>query len=101
MDGMTSLVDNCCGWFQAKTGPPQRIEAGNVILLFPGMWHLYVPDVETDFDDEHCFCRLFRRKTGVRPGESRGKPGAEGGSRRSGPFSAPPSSPPQPRLRGL
>lgn len=32
------------GFFESKSVPRQRIEAGTVILLFPGEWHNYAPE---------------------------------------------------------
>lgn len=32
------------GFFESKSIPRQRVEAGTVILLFPGEWHNYAPD---------------------------------------------------------
>lgn len=39
------------GSFESRQNPKQRIEAGQVILLFPGTWHRYRPDVETGWDE--------------------------------------------------
>ncbi len=35
------------GWFQTATSEPQRIEAGTILLIFPGERHLYYPNPET------------------------------------------------------
>ncbi len=33
-----------CGFFESASLPRQRIEAGTIMLLFPGEWHNYAPD---------------------------------------------------------
>lgn len=35
------------GWFETRKQPRRRIEAGTVLLLFPGVWHRYRPDPKT------------------------------------------------------
>jgi AraC-like DNA-binding protein len=44
-------ISKGAGWFHARNKPRQRIEAGNVMLLFPGVWHRYAPDPETGWDE--------------------------------------------------
>ncbi|HZM02874.1 MAG TPA: AraC family transcriptional regulator [Candidatus Saccharimonadales bacterium] len=41
------------GWIDLnpKTAQRQDLETGNVILLFPGMWHRYCPDPEFGWDE--------------------------------------------------
>ncbi len=39
------------GWFESRQTRRQRVEAGNVFLLFPGVWHRYMPDPETGWDE--------------------------------------------------
>lgn len=40
------------GWFSSKACPArQRIQAGTMILLFPGEWHSYYPDQATGWDE--------------------------------------------------
>ena len=43
------------GWFESKHTPRQRVESGNVIMLFPGIWHRYMPDQKTGWT-EHWVC---------------------------------------------
>ncbi len=39
------------GSFESKQSAKQPIEAGQVIFLFPGVWHRYRPDVKTGWDE--------------------------------------------------
>ncbi|HEY2329020.1 MAG TPA: AraC family transcriptional regulator [Verrucomicrobiae bacterium] len=39
------------GSFESRLGARQPIEAGQIILLFPGVWHRYRPDAETGWDE--------------------------------------------------
>jgi AraC-like DNA-binding protein len=39
------------GWFESSHGSRQEIEAGDVILLFPGVWHRYRPNLGTGWDE--------------------------------------------------
>src|SRR5512140_1903956 len=39
------------GWFESASSPRVRIEAGMVILLFPGVWHSYAPATATGWDE--------------------------------------------------
>lgn len=39
------------GWLESKPCPRQRLEAGDVFLLFPEVWHRYAPDPETGWDE--------------------------------------------------
>ncbi len=32
------------GWFESRHTPRQRIESGTALMLFPGIWHRYMPD---------------------------------------------------------
>jgi AraC-like DNA-binding protein len=50
-DHQLVYISKGSGWFHAKKQPRRRIEAGNVMLLFPGVWHRYAPDPETGWDE--------------------------------------------------
>jgi AraC-like DNA-binding protein len=39
------------GSFESGQSTPQQIEAGQVIFLFPGVWHRYRPDMKTGWDE--------------------------------------------------
>ena len=39
------------GYFSSQSCKQQKIEAGTMILLFPGEWHSYYPDKETGWDE--------------------------------------------------
>ncbi len=39
------------GWFESEHTPRQRVESGNVIMLFPGVWHRYRPDQKTGWTE--------------------------------------------------
>jgi AraC-like DNA-binding protein len=39
------------GWFESSETPKQRIESGNVVMLFPGIWHRYTPDPKTGWTE--------------------------------------------------
>lgn len=39
------------GSFESRQSARQPIEAGQVIFLFPGVWHRYRPDAETGWDE--------------------------------------------------
>jgi AraC-like DNA-binding protein len=39
------------GWFETRRQPRRGIEAGTVLLLFPGVWHRYRPDRKTGWDE--------------------------------------------------
>jgi AraC-like DNA-binding protein len=39
------------GWFESAQTPPQAIEAGTVFLLFPGVWHRYMPEPATGWQE--------------------------------------------------
>ncbi len=39
------------GIFEASGLPPQQIEAGTVILLYPGVWHRYKPSLHTGWEE--------------------------------------------------
>jgi AraC-like DNA-binding protein len=39
------------GSFESRQSARQPIEAGQVIFLFPGVWHRYRPEVETGWDE--------------------------------------------------
>ena len=40
------------GVFEAKGVRRQAIEAGDVFILFPGVWHRYAPDPQTGWDEQ-------------------------------------------------
>lgn len=40
-----------CGFFESTSSGSQRIEAGDVFVLFPGEWHRYRPDSDTGWDE--------------------------------------------------
>ena len=39
------------GYFSSQSCKMQKINAGTMILLFPGEWHSYYPDKETGWDE--------------------------------------------------
>lgn len=39
------------GYFSSQSCKTQKIQAGTMILLFPGEWHSYYPDTETGWDE--------------------------------------------------
>lgn len=39
------------GYFSSQSCPKKRIKAGTMILLFPGEWHSYHPDIDTGWDE--------------------------------------------------
>ncbi|OGV62056.1 MAG: hypothetical protein A2283_23545 [Lentisphaerae bacterium RIFOXYA12_FULL_48_11] len=39
------------GWFESKRTPKQRVESGNVIMVFPKIWHRYMPDPKTGWTE--------------------------------------------------
>jgi AraC-like DNA-binding protein len=39
------------GWFESRHTRRQRIESGTVMLVFPGVWHRYMPDVKTGWHE--------------------------------------------------
>jgi AraC-like DNA-binding protein len=48
----TVYISKGRGWIDlAPSGGRRQIEAGHVILLFPGMWHRYRPDPEVGWDE--------------------------------------------------
>lgn len=40
-----------CGIFESQTSGIRRINAGDLIILFPGIWHRYSPEVTTGWDE--------------------------------------------------
>lgn len=40
------------GVFEAQGVRPQEVEAGDVFVLFPGVWHRYAPDPKTGWDEQ-------------------------------------------------
>jgi len=44
-------ISHGCGSFESRQSTRQPIEAGQVIFLFPGVWHRYRPDAETGWDE--------------------------------------------------
>jgi AraC-like DNA-binding protein len=44
-------ISHGCGLFESRQSDPQPIEAGQVIFLFPGVWHRYRPDMKTGWDE--------------------------------------------------
>lgn len=39
------------GWFVSAHCPKTRVQAGDVIFLFPGEWHNYAPDEDTGWEE--------------------------------------------------
>jgi hypothetical protein len=39
------------GYFSSQSHEKVKIHAGTMILLFPGEWHSYYPDMETGWDE--------------------------------------------------
>ncbi len=39
------------GWFVSEKSPRTSVGAGDVIFLFPGIWHNYAPDEDTGWDE--------------------------------------------------
>jgi AraC-like DNA-binding protein len=39
------------GIFEAKDQVPVQVEAGTVVLLYPGIWHRYKPSIETGWEE--------------------------------------------------
>ena len=39
------------GQFESEPSGPKRVAAGNVILLFPGVWHRYCPSSDVGWDE--------------------------------------------------
>lgn len=39
------------GTFEASGMPPQSLEEGTVVLLYPGVWHRYRPDFQTGWEE--------------------------------------------------
>ena len=39
------------GWFKSKASGRLAVEAGHVLLLFPGLWHSYAPAPATGWDE--------------------------------------------------
>lgn len=39
------------GIFEARNFAPQIVEAGTIILLYPGLWHRYKPNTETGWEE--------------------------------------------------
>lgn len=46
------LITDGTGIFECEAMPQQKIEAGMVILLFPGVWHRYRPDLGTGWTEK-------------------------------------------------
>lgn len=44
-------IPNGSGYFEANGLKPQEISAGTVILLYPGVWHRYKPNVNTGWEE--------------------------------------------------
>ena len=44
-------ISNGRGSFESRKSARQPIEAGQVIFLFPGVWHRYRPDAETGWNE--------------------------------------------------
>lgn len=40
------------GTFEPRVSGRHAIEAGDVFVLFPGVWHRYTPDTETGWDEQ-------------------------------------------------
>lgn len=50
-DFVVVYISRGSGWFESRYTRRQRLDAGSVFLLFPGVWHRYMPDPETGWDD--------------------------------------------------
>ena len=51
-------VTHGTGTFRCGTDPkPIRVEAGSVLLLFPGVWHHYLPDTKTGWTEHWIECK--------------------------------------------
>lgn len=49
-------VSRGSGIFESEQSDSQSIHAGNIIILYPGIWHRYTPDWESGWDDSWvCF----------------------------------------------
>ncbi len=52
------FISEGAGHFEsAKTGRPARVEAGTLLMLFPGVWHRYAPDAELGWEEHWIECR--------------------------------------------
>jgi len=45
------------GVFETRDSGRHRIEAGDVFVLFPGVWHRYTPDLKTGWDEHWIGCK--------------------------------------------
>ena len=50
-DHQLVYISTGSGWFESEFSPRQRIEAGTVCLLFPGVWHRYMPEFDTGWHE--------------------------------------------------
>ncbi|AWV97464.1 AraC family transcriptional regulator [Arcticibacterium luteifluviistationis] len=44
-------IPNGSGFFEANGMKPQKVDAGTVILLYPGVWHRYKPNPKTGWEE--------------------------------------------------
>jgi AraC-like DNA-binding protein len=51
------FISEGAGVFESEHGIHQRIEGGTVLLLFPGVWHRYLPDINTGWVEHWMECR--------------------------------------------
>ncbi len=71
------------GLFESRPSAKQPIEAGQVIFLFPGVWHRYRPDAETGWDEhwvgfDGAVARRWVKNNFFSPRAPVFKPGQEG-----------------------
>jgi AraC-like DNA-binding protein len=50
-DHQVVYISRGAGFFESKQCPRRRLEAGNVFLLFPEVWHRYAPDPQSGWDE--------------------------------------------------
>ena len=56
------------GYFSSRSCPKTHIEAGTMLLLFPGEWHKYYPDARTGWDEHWVGFRGFHIDNRVKSG---------------------------------
>lgn len=50
-DHQVVYISHGRGWFESRQCARQRLEAGTVFLLFPGVWHRYTPDRQVGWEE--------------------------------------------------